>query len=263
MPCGGNTSTELAEEVVRLYRSKLTSRQIAAQVGLSKSGVLLILHRHVDVISSGESRKRSLHDYDLIPVMEVLDGELLGDGAYAWSNSSHDSARFDMTVAEVNKEHVELLHRILSVQMPLKLAPSKGWYDYKGQRIITDRVRLFSLFSHSLATQRQRWYGDGKKQAPDDLVLTPTVLRHWYYGDGSMSNGILFCSERYSEEVLERLREKLLALGFPTKRYMAHGRRGRLHMGVDASRRFLAHIGPCELDCYRHKWNMGLNSEAA
>ena len=261
MPRGINVSTELDEEIVLLYRSKLTTRQVAARVGLSKSGVLLVLRRRGEVIPSGESRMRSLHDYDLAPVMEVLDGELLGDGAYAWS-SRENSARFDMTVAEKNKAHVELLHGILSSQMPLKLASSKGWYEYKGERIITDRVRLFSLFSHSLAEQKRRWYANGKKQAPDDLVLTPTVLRHWYYGDGSMSKGVLLCSERYSEDVLEMLREKLLTLGFPTKRYMAHGRRGRLHMGMDASRRFLAYIGPCELNCYRHKWDTGCCEKA-
>jgi len=254
MPLGVNTSPELASEISRLYRAKLTTRQVAAQVGLSKSGVLLVLRRRGEIISSGQSRMRSLHDYDLTPVMEVLDGELLGDGAYAWS-SSKNSARFDMTVAKTNEAHVELLHGILSKQMPLKLAPSTGWYLWKGQKIISDRMRMTSLFSSSLANQKLRWYPDGKKkQAPDDLVLTPTVLRHWYYGDGSMCSGIMLCSERYTDDVLEGLRAKLRAPGFETKRYLAHGRRGRLHMGMKDSRRFLEFIGPCELDCYRHKW---------
>jgi hypothetical protein len=230
-------------------------------MGMSKSGVLLVLRKRNEIIGSGESRLRSLHDYELNPIMEILDGELLGDGAYAWSPSK-TVARFDMTVARTNRAHVEMLHRLFSAQMPLKLAPSKGWYDYKGKRIITDRIRLTSLFSRSLAEQRMRWYSSGRKQAPEDLVLSPTVLRHWYYGDGSMSNGVLLCSERYSEDVLETLRAKLNELGFETKRYLAHGRRGRLHMGIESTRRFLAYIGPCELECYAHKWDLSFAKAA-
>lgn len=31
----------------------------------------------------------------------------------------------------------------------------------------------------------QDWYESGKKVFPDDIKLTPTVLKHWYCGDGS------------------------------------------------------------------------------
>jgi hypothetical protein len=33
------------------------------------------------------------------------------------------------------------------------------------------------------------WYSSGKKVWPKDIKLTPTVLKHWYCGDGCCKNG--------------------------------------------------------------------------
>ena len=46
MARGIDTSAALADEVSRLYQERRTTRQVAARVGLSKSGVLLVLRRH-------------------------------------------------------------------------------------------------------------------------------------------------------------------------------------------------------------------------
>ncbi len=260
MARGIDFTKEDSDRIATAYLSGLTTRQVAAQYGVSASGVKLVLRRRGSLLSSGDSRVRSLHDYDLSPVKEILDGELLGDGAYAWSHShnARRGARFEMCVSLKHHEHVEYLHAILGKHFPLKLRSGTGWYNLRGVKTTSYRMRLFSLFSRSLAEQKQRWYPNGRKQVPSDLMLTPTVLRHWYYGDGSMSNGVLLCSDGFSDLDLDALQTQLLVLGFPTKRYPStSGRRSRLHMGIVASRRFLQYIGSCEISCYRHKWVAG------
>ena len=260
MARGIDFTKEDSDRIATAYLSGLTTRQVAAQYGVSASGVKLVLRRRGSLLSSGDSRVRSLHDYDLSLVKEILDGELLGDGTYSWSHSHNACrvARFEMCVSLKHREHVEYLHAILGKHFPLKLRSSTGWYNLRGVKTTSYRTRLFSLFSRSLAEQKQRWYPNGKKQVPSDLVLTPVVLRHWYYGDGSMSNGVLLCSDGFSDSDLDALQAQLLVLGFPTKRYPStSGRRSRLHMGIAASRCFLKHIGPCEISCYRHKWIAG------
>lgn len=42
--------------------------------------------------------------------------------------------------------------------------------------------------SHPKLKEFNEWYSTGTKVWPEDIKLTPTVLKHWYCGDGSWSN---------------------------------------------------------------------------
>jgi len=44
------------------------------------------------------------------------------------------------------------------------------------------------MFSHPQLQKFADWYSTGKKVWPKDIELTPTVLKHWYCGDGCWRN---------------------------------------------------------------------------
>lgn len=46
------------------------------------------------------------------------------------------------------------------------------------------RTSLYPNF----AIQRKRWYPNGKKRVPKDLVINKYTLAHWYWGDGCTDN---------------------------------------------------------------------------
>jgi hypothetical protein len=263
MALGRPLTTAIEDEIIALYQSGLTAHTVAKQLGLSKAGVLLAMHRRgIARRTFQTSRALNMRDYDLSSVKEVLIGEMLGDGALALSTGAgpQRSARFELTVAKHNEAHVYLLAKQLTAVLPVKLTESQGWWEYKGQRHISYRVRLWTLFAKSFTAMRWDWYGGRRgKGLPADLTLTPTICRHWYYGDGSLSSGgVMLCTNRYSDDDLARLQRLLLDAGdFRTTLYLGHhGRRERLRMGIADARRFIQWIGPCELDCYRHKWKV-------
>jgi hypothetical protein len=51
----------------------------------------------------------------------------------------------------------------------------------------SDMYRWQSM-RHPELSEFADWYSNGEKVWPEDIELTPTVLKHWYCGDGSWSN---------------------------------------------------------------------------
>jgi len=68
------------------------------------------------------------------------------------------------------------------------------------------------------------WYESGSKVWPADIELTPTVLKHWYCGDGSLRNGksptIVTVNEFGSEE---KIASMLSRRGLPVPNWRKRG----------------------------------------
>jgi len=109
-------------------------------------------------------------------VSSVVKGILLSDGCI--------SKQPRLIVGSTCKGFIEYLSRCLDVYNP---TAAEGGVVNRGRKI-----------SHSIATKyhpdfesyyEQWYYGeDNKKKIPRDLVLTPLMLKVWYYGDGSIVN---------------------------------------------------------------------------
>jgi len=68
--------------------------------------------------------------------------------------------------------------------------------------------------------QRKRWYPDGKKRIPEDVLITPTSLLLWYLGDGSLdrfSGYIVLCTDGYNLSEHQLLQHKLSLLSINAK----------------------------------------------
>jgi hypothetical protein len=49
-------------------------------------------------------------------------------------------------------------------------------------------IYIWRTMSHPDFQDFADWYSSGEKVWPDGIQLTPTVLKHWYCGDGSWNN---------------------------------------------------------------------------
>lgn len=120
---------------------------------------------------------------------QIIDGTMLSDGAfrkprrvthnsYFYLNQSYGGLHLDWVLSV--KEAFETVGLSFSDSTPF-IEP----------RVSQGRKHKFcSLWSrYSIEATRcyNRWYSDGHKVVPGDLILTPVTIANWFMGDGSSS----------------------------------------------------------------------------
>jgi hypothetical protein len=66
--------------------------------------------------------------------------------------------------------------------------------------------------SIQLQEMRDKWYKDGVKILPEDFKINPTIMLHWYEGDGSYGrkeNRINFSTHNFTENEVRKLRNDI------------------------------------------------------
>ena len=104
---------------------------------------------------------------------QITTGLLMGD---AWLNGCF------MAIDNTNFEFIEWLEDELEIvhgKTALRKMDDPNHNDQKRMRLQT----------HSWFEQLRSWYDGGKKKFPEDLELTPMILKVWYACDGSLVEG--------------------------------------------------------------------------
>ena len=116
--------------------------------------------------------------------LSIIEGGLLGDGSIAKYGIFQQTAK--------DKKYLEWLGRLLDkVGIKYKIVSTKSKSSYS-----ESKKPFYSLYTHSCPAffeLRKRWYidknkGKGIKRVPSDIELTPTMLFHWYLGDGNLKS---------------------------------------------------------------------------
>jgi hypothetical protein len=199
-------------------------------------------------------------------LLEFLSGELLGDGSMIINLSTKynipTSGRYVHT--SKYKEYLEWLSKKLS---KFGVAQS-GLYKYEASwnNKIYTKYNYMSKWYREFKDIRKKWYPDGKKIVPQDIKLTPTVIRQWYIGDGclvkykdSRAVNIQLSTDSYSIKDVEFLIKKLRNIGFVCNRRKSNNRIGIYNESVDD---FLDYIGDCPKEIekiYGYKWSKTFN----
>lgn len=195
-------------------------------------------------------------------LLEILDGELLGDGCIQRPHTR--SAHF--TYATARGVYLSWLMRLLEshglegrMYGPRHNKGSFGTvqYDYHSKRY----PEMYDLY--------KRWYPNGKKAVPRDIQLTPTVCRHWYIGDGCCftkrkahhSLNLSISTMGFSWEDV-RFLQSLLEPVVPGTMISRQDGKPVLRFPKQAAPAFLAYIGPCPEgleEVYGYKWGLPKN----
>lgn len=165
---------------------------------------------------------------------DVVYGSLLGDGYITKSGT------FELETKE--KEFAQLIYNSL----PKELFQSKQPVEYRYWRVYTIVQEWFKEL-------RNDWYIDGKKLLiPKDMELTPTILLHWYLGDGHFSkhrDAPVLTSIFVNTGVATK---KLRELGFEVSQYGPYGKVYKIL--IKDKEKYFEYIGGCPISCYDYKW---------
>ena len=177
--------------------------------------------------------------------LDIINGSLLSDGCIT---KSHIAKNYHYTHFCKNEEYINYLISKLNINMSKHyLSPKKsGKYISKGGFYIN------SKYSVSFTEMRKIWYPDGKKIVPYNIELNPTVLLHWYLGDGTIcnENGIELCTDSFDDNSMDILLERLFELDFlPHKNSY-----NRIDIPNKRVFEFLKYIGESPVKCFAYKW---------
>ena len=265
--------TNISQQIKELYwERKLSQSKIAQQLGISQSYIALLMKKHKIVTRSRSEAERGVNNpfygrkhtietklnisqmnsharnseiaFDE-KQMQILDGLLLGDGHI---NPNRFSGRYTQGC-----KYEEFLTHVKEI-LPLKWSPM--WYDKKW-----NCYHMKSLFTPTLKEVRERWYPNGKKIVPRNLVVSNECLLYWFLSDGSIefSNRRIFPNSKYfrirlatdgfDSEDNSCLINKLKEVGIE-----ATYRSKKLHIHAKSNERFFNMLGKPPINCYKYKW---------
>ena len=239
--------------IIEQHRVSLTRDEILQKYGLTKSQLKYLLKLHGLKLTKRRFPAR-YYSSDLITneAREILIGELLGDGCIP-------KGKRYFVLSNTNIEHVEFVKHQLSIPSSVRRYISS---DLSSKRKVS--YYLQTKDNDFFLYLRDKFYLNGKKIIPSDLVLTPRICRHWYYGDGYYTNPdsrgrrrVYLCTNCFRESDI-RLLQSILFRDSGVKFLVHRVDSGKEYMLYIVSKteknKWFNYIGSCELDCYNHKW---------
>lgn len=194
---------------------------------------------------------------------EVIDGLLLGDGGLRVHKNGRNAV---LGVTSVTSSFLKNVSDSLPFTFRTENRPATT-RDIKGTNCETQQAwRIETLTDLSLTPIYERWYpGGGKKIVPTDIVLTPTVVKYWFYGDGSTSYiaygdtpdayvKMMLYTNGFTFDDCRMLASQLAALGLPLSVCSNRSNPILTTTKVSTIHAFFDYIGECDVDGFAYKW---------
>ena len=104
--------------------------------------------------------------------------------------------------------------------------------------------------------QRTRWYPQGKKIVPKDVLLSPESVLIWYLGDGSVKKySVTLHTNGFTQECVRFLIKRLSLIGIPSKMIL-HNQQPEIFISSSGSKLFFDYIGwESPVRCYDYKFD--------
>lgn len=264
---------DLSQRIKNLYQMNMSCRAIGKELGKPHTTISRYLQNMGLSTSRSEGcKKASDEKYPDIPItpelMEIIEGNLLGDGCISIVKPHERSGHYQHGSKYIN--HITWLRKLFEEQgFPMKKIHSK---DAFSQVVMGEKRSNLANFSESfyikskstpsLKVIRQKWYTSERKIVPINLKLTPTMILHWYLGDGSLEKRgrIEIATNGFDENENKFLAELFSELGIKAlihKASSGFGFRLTISKKDGNADKFFSLIGPCppELQVdYGHKW---------
>lgn len=140
-------------------------------------------------VKSSSCTHKEFTDYQ----REIITGILMGDGCI---NNSGKNPQLQVNMISPNYlKYVADKFGVLGSEVTINTTAEKsaeharktGFSPYAKKENYSD-LYMWRSISHPELHEFSHWYDSGEKVWPEDINLTPTVLKHWYCGDGSWYN---------------------------------------------------------------------------
>ncbi len=200
---------------------------------------------------------------------EIFDGLMLSDGFLHGDYHVHTNAQYTSNYLQPCK-YKEFLNHIRCI-LPLGYSNNYIRETYEKGGFGNDKkyktFRLRSLSSSTLLKERKRWYPNGKKIVPKDLVLTPKMLLYLFLGDGSFgglgprttpeyTRSLSLHTQSFTKQENLFLMKQLLNFGIKStlgRRYL-NETQYFIRIRNKSVKTFFDLIGKCPVKCYEYKW---------
>jgi len=125
--------------------------------------------------------------------LEITTGLLMGDGTI--NKTSKNCYLESQMISKNYLEYLDNIFGVLGCSVKHSLTASEsaknnrnsGFRPNAKKENYSDVYR-WSTRCHPKFNEFREWYSSGEKVWPENIELTPTVLKHWYVGDGYYSN---------------------------------------------------------------------------
>lgn len=167
----------LIEEYINKGKSQ---KRIAKEIGVSEPTVMRRLKKFSIERRRYSHSIRDNHVKLTKPLLDLIEGELLGDGhismirpyrAGRYSHSSKHEGYIEWLFGEFEKYGLKQSGKI-------QRREGVGGFGYGISYSASTKYYV------ELKNLRFKWYPLGKKVIPYDLEITPVILRQWFLGDG-------------------------------------------------------------------------------
>jgi len=235
--------------------------KISKEIHVAKATIWKWLNRH-----NIQTRSRSeafhiarRHSVDISQyLMSIIEGELLGDGSMAvakyglsarYKHGSKHLKYLEWLSGEMKNNGIMQTGRILHRIHPL-MNNCETWH-------------YTSLFYTEFLDIRNRFYPNGIKIVPGDIVLNQINLRQFFIGDGSLihddrSDNIrpyaVISTYAFDKRSMDTLINQLKGLGFLASIMTDN----RIRIGARSTKDFIEYISPCPAaieDIYGYKFS--------
>lgn len=250
------------EEIVKAYLAGASAREVAEQFGCAYSTVSSIVRDRG--LSRGKGPRKHISEAKVRRCPEFsndfkdyLDGLLLSDGSLDAPIATR-SSKYSQSCT-----HRAWLRKIKTTFTDNGIESSIG----DENRITKKSCWQLQTFRYDgLARAYDRWYPSKIKKVPRDINLaSPTLLRNWLYGDGTLIRGstLRLCTDSFSEEDIDWMSKSLKKfLGVEFRKLCM----GWTHTGLpkfrlclclqDGLDRFFDYVGSCEIPVFDYKWRI-------
>jgi hypothetical protein len=106
---------------------------------------------------------------------EIIAGTVMGDGCIA-----HHETTPRLKVSMINQKYINHLSTELSSIF------SSTYKDEKSEYENTQTQYSLTTITHPGLEKYSDWYISGEKVFPNDVTITPLLLKHWYVQDGGI-----------------------------------------------------------------------------
>lgn len=185
---------------------------------------------------------------------EVLYGALLGDGCL-YKHKNCLNAQF--TYLSKSRQHVEYVGKYFKDYWSGEGIKNSSYVDNRTNKEYY-RSQIKTYTNETFTDEYNRWYKNGIKHIPKDLILTPLICLIWYIGDGGIchtnrSEYIKLSTQCFDkkeqEEILLPQLQKFEASLMKTENDQYY-----IYIPHRKEEDFLQYIGDCPFEDYKYKW---------
>lgn len=247
--CGFDSDDSLKNELIRLHYLPMSMTQIANHFGVARVTIYKYFKK-LNLPKHDISKTLDIHQQTIdltANEIEIINGCLLGDG--------HLMRRKNSTCLVYVCKHEEVIDDLINKLSRLK--PYKRIHKYK--RDNRQHYMLYTQSFKSLNEVHEKWY-NGKLKVVPDIDLSPATCYWWHLGDGYSSKGrIGLCTHSFSLKEVKLLANKMpceVKLYSEIRKSTGNTYHFIRMFNIEDRIKFLTYIGPCQHECYQHRFNV-------